>query len=480
MKEKAWLVSVLIAGLVFPGVLGAVQAALPDPAGIWAGKLAPPTGEIELIFKISSRPDGGYTALLDVPVQGAKDIPVSKVVFQQDGLVRLEIELIGAVFEGRFSPDGTEIGGHWRQMGAGLPLVLHKTEQPPALRRPQEPRPPYPYRAEEVVYANEKAGVRLAGTLTIPPGAGPHPAAILISGSGAQDRDETIMGHRPFLVLADYLTRRGFAVLRADDRGVGGSTGEANTATTADLAEDALAGVGYLKARPEIDPGRIALVGHSEGGLVAVLAAARAKEDVACLVLLAAPGIPGEELILRQTELILRTAGAPEEVVRRERRLQERLFAVLKEEKDPAAAAGRLQAILRDYLASLSAAEKEALAGREEAFMQSQMGALLTPWFRFFLTYDPRPALRELTCPVLALNGEKDLQVPAAENLPQIEAALRAGGVSDFTVKVLPGLNHLFQTCKTGSPAEYGQIEETFSPAALTLIGDWRAGHLGR
>ncbi|MGQ9779959.1 MAG: alpha/beta hydrolase family protein [Bacillota bacterium] len=480
MKEKVWLVSVLLAGLIFPAVLGAVQAAAPDLDGIWAGKLATPTGEIEVVFRISSRPDGGHTALLDVPVQGAKDIPVSKVVFQQDGLVRLEIELIGAVFEGRLGPDGTEIDGQWRQMGAELPLVLRRTERPPALRRPQEPRPPYPYRAEEVVYLNEKAGVRLAGTLTIPTGEGPHPAVILISGSGAQDRDETIMGHRPFLVLADYLTRRGFAVLRTDDRGVGGSTGSLDTATTADLAGDVLAGVAYLKARPEIDPARIALVGHSEGGLVAVLAAARAKEDVACIVLLAAPGLPGEELILRQTELILRAAGAPEEVVRRERRLQERLFAVLKEEKDQAAAAARLEVIFRDYLEELSAAERQALTGQEEAFIRRQIEAVLTPWFRFFLTYDPRPALREVICPVLALNGEKDLQVPAAENLPQIEAALRAGGIRDFTVKVLPGLNHLFQTCKTGSPAEYGQIEETFSPAALAIIGDWLVAHLGR
>lgn len=458
--------------------VGAARAAEADFAGIWAGKLATPAGEIEVVFKISSRPDGGYTALLDVPAQGAKDIPVSRVSFQ-DGLVRLEIELIGAVFEGRLGPDGKEIPGHWRQMGAELPFVLRRTERPPALRRPQEPRPPYPYREEEVVYTNEKAGVRLAGTLTIPPGAGPHPAVVLISGSGAQDRDETIMGHRPFLVLADYLTRRGFAVLRTDDRGVGGSTGNLDTSITADLAEDVLVGVAYLKTRPEIDAKRIALVGHSEGGLVAVLAAARAKDEVACLVLLAAPGIPGEELIPRQTELILRAAGAPEEVVRRERHLQERLFTVLKEERDQAAAAEQMRAILRDYLEGLSAAEKEAAVGNEEAFIQRQIEALLTPWFRFFLTYDPRPTLREIACPVLALNGEKDLQVPAGENLAQIEAALRAAGVSDFTVKALPGLNHLFQNCRTGSPAEYGQIEETFSPEALAIIGDWLARRLG-
>ncbi|MGE5599306.1 MAG: alpha/beta hydrolase family protein [Bacteroidota bacterium] len=447
-----------------------------DLAGTWAGKLSLPAGELELVFRIERGDDGTYAARMDVPAQGATGIPVSRVSCG-DGAVRLEVASINGLFEGSPGAGADEIAGAWKQNGVSLPLVLRRTAQAPALRRPQEPKPPFPYSSEEVVFTADKAGIRLAGTLTLPGTGAPFPAVILITGSGPQDRDETILGHRPFLVLADYLTRRGIAVLRVDDRGVGGSTGSLDEATTSDLADDVLAGAAYLRTRKEIDPARVGLIGHSEGGLIAPLAAVRAK-DLACLVLLAAPGLPGEEIICRQTALILKAAGADDKLISRETGLQRRLFAVVKGEKDDQTARERLALIYREYLKALTDEERQAL-GEIEAYIAGQTRMLLTPWFRFFLTYDPIPALRQVECPVLALNGVKDLQVPCEDNLGAIEAALREGRTRDYTVKRLPDLNHLFQTCRTGHPAEYGLIEETLAPQVLETVGDWLASRFG-
>src|SRR5712691_5734789 len=238
---------------------------------------------------------------------------------------------LSGAYEGQLAAGGAQIAGEWKQNGASLPLTLTRAGKLPVLRRPQEPKKPYPYREEEVAYDNKQGHSHLVGTLTLPRSGGPFPAALLITGSGQQDRDEALMGHRPFLVLADYLTRRGIAVLRVDDRGVGGSTGEVARATTEDFAGDVLAGVAYLKTRKEIDPKRIGLIGHSEGGVIAPLCAARSR-DVAFMVMLAGTGLPGEEILYRQGELILKAMGASPAVVTQQRMAQERLFAVLKRE----------------------------------------------------------------------------------------------------------------------------------------------------
>jgi pimeloyl-ACP methyl ester carboxylesterase len=290
------------------------------------------------------------------------------------------------------------------------------------------------------------------------------------------------MGHRPFLVIADYLTRRGIAVLRVDDRGIGGSTGDVAHATTADFAGDTLAGVAYLKTRKEIDPKRIGLIGHSEGGVIAPMCAARSK-DVAFIVMLAGTGLPGEEILYRQGALILKAMGADPEMIAQQRRAQERLFAVLKREKDDKVAEKEMRKIYAELLVHPGPDPAKAAAGAKTepekpaeslpAGQEASLQALLTPWFRYFLTYDPRPALKQVKCPVLAINGAKDLQVPPKEDLREIAAALKAGGNRHYTVRELPGLNHLFQTARTGAPAEYGQIEETFSPTALRVVGDW-------
>ncbi len=351
-----------------------------------------------------------------------------------------------------------------------LPLIVRRSAKLPALVRPQTPVPPYPYREEEVSYESLAPGIRLTGTLTIPPGNGPFPAIILISGSGAQDRDETIFGHKPFLVLADDLTRRGFAVLRVDDRGVGGSTGNTMESTPDETVRDVMAGVKYLQGRSEINAARIGLIGHSEGGLVAPLAASRSKE-IAFIGLLAAPGVPGDQILLRQTDDVLRSAGSSEAEIERARTTNARIYATMKAEKDSALLAQKARAILTEALATDSPEAREQAGG--QAAIDRQVAVITSPWFRFFVGYDPRPALRSVTCPVLVLHGEKDIQVAAGENQKEILKALTEGGNSKVQTSILPGLNHLFQTAQTGAIGEYGTIEETFAPAALEAIGSW-------
>jgi uncharacterized protein len=323
----------------------------------------------------------------------------------------------------------------------------------------------------EVAYENKPAGIKLAGTLTLPKGPGPFPAALLISGSGPQDRDETILGHKPFLVLADYLTRRGVAVLRVDDRGVGGSTGKTNDATSVDFAADVLAGVGFLKGRKEINAAQIGLIGHSEGGIIAPLVASRSK-DVAFIVLLAGTGLPGEDILYLQGAAILKVAGANAAQLARQKAMQQTMFAVLRAENDNVVAEKKIRAALAELTGKLDAEEKKKMA-EAMPLLEGQIKMVLTPWFRHFLSYDPRPALRKVTCPVLALNGAKDVQVDAALNLQAIQAALKKGGNKDVAVREFANLNHLFQTCKTGAVSEYGNIEETLAPVVLEAVARW-------
>jgi pimeloyl-ACP methyl ester carboxylesterase len=304
-------------------------------------------------------------------------------------------------------------------------------------------------------------------------GDGPFPAVLLISGSGPQDRNEEIMGHKPFLVLADYLTRRGIAVLRVDDRGVGGSTGKVGVSTIEDHVGDALAGIEFLKSRKEIDAGKIGLVGHSEGGLVAPAAAVKSP-DVAFIVLLAGTGVRGDQIVYSQGELIAKSAGASADAIAKNTDLQRKLFAVLKETQDDEQAATQMREVVKAWKEQLTDAER-ATFDKIEQLLDAQLKTFTNPWFRHFLAYDPKPVLEMVQCPVLAIVGELDLQVPPDENLPAIEAALKKAGNRDYTVKELPGLNHLFQAATTGSPLEYGQIEETFNPAALKVVGDWIA-----
>ncbi|MBA7680267.1 Esterase EstD [subsurface metagenome] len=333
----------------------------------------------------------------------------------------------------------------------------------PGFKRPQEPVKPYPYNEQEVEYENKGAGVKLAGTLTFPDSGGPFPAVILLTGSGQQNRNEEVFGHKPFLVLADYLTRQGIAVLRADDRGVGGSTGDFSQSTTGDFADDALAGVEYLKSRKEISPKHIGLVGHSEGGTMAPIAAAKSSA-VAFIVMWAGPGQGFDDIIIFQHI----EAGMSEEDIALQRSWYKSIYGVSKQDLDYDAAAKEI----RRLFAELSEEEKKRLDWTEER-LESEIPDLLKPWWRYAMAYDPRATLMRVKCPVLAIIGEKDTQVPSKANLPLIEEALEASGNMNFQVKELPGLNHLFQTAETGDVSEYRRIEETMSPSALVLISGW-------
>lgn len=438
--------------------------------GIWQGVLKVSGAELRIVFKISKKPDATLTATMDNPDQGVEDLPVEEITFE-NGNLRLEVKSIMGVFEGKIKEDFLTIEGVWKQSGLTLQLVLKRVEEAPEVSRPQEPKKPYPYDEEEVVYENKKAGIKLAGTLTLPRTEGPFRAVLLISGSGAQDRNEMVFGHRPFLVLADYLTRRGIAVLRVDDRGVGGSTGNVSQATSEDFAEDVLTGIEYLRNHKEVNPKKIGLIGHSEGGIIAPIVATQSP-DVAFIVLMAGSGLVGEEILYLQGALIRKAEGKSDEEIAEGRALQERIFAVIKEEKDSTTAKTKLRELYAEAFEELSEEAKKAI-GDTEAHIEARIQKVLSPWLRYFLTYDPKPTLMKVKCPVLAIIGEKDLQVPPKENLQAIEEALKAGGNEHYTIKELAGLNHMFQTAETGLISEYAKIEETVSPTALKVIGDW-------
>jgi pimeloyl-ACP methyl ester carboxylesterase len=393
------------------------------------------------------------------------DVHVDQILLTGSG-VHLAVHCIGAVFEGELT--GTIIEGEWRQAGKGYPIAfryVHDVPAPPG--RPQNPTRPYPYREEAVVYENRGAAIKLAGTLTLPRAGDPFAAVLLLAGSGLHDRDETAFGHKPFLVLADHLTRRSIAVLRADKRGVWQSTGSFQQATIEDFASDALAGISYLQSRDDIDALCIGLVGHSEGGMIAPLLASRCP-DIAFVVLMAGPGIRMDELMVMQKGLYARAEGASEEQIAARRKWYKTLYATVQSEQDDTKARQAMYA----FYAGMSEGERESL-GLSESEREREISENLSPWARHILGYDPKTSLEKVHCPVLAINGEKDLQVTPEENLCAIEEALKAGGNRQYTVKEISGLNHLFQTAETGAESEYRRIAETISPTVLTTISDW-------
>ncbi|MDR0385816.1 MAG: alpha/beta fold hydrolase [Prevotellaceae bacterium] len=440
-----------------------------DITGEWNGVLKVQGIQLRLVFHIS-KSGNGYSATMDSPDQNAKGIPVSEVNYKHP-VLKLSVSGAGIEYEGSSDADGN-ITGTFKQMGQSLPLNLtRKKIEKEELHRPQEPVKPYPYIEEDVSFENREAGVRLAGTLTLPRKTGQFPAVVLISGSGAQNRDEELMGHRPFLIIADYLTRNGIAVLRFDDRGTAASSGDFQKANTADFSNDVEAAVKYLLTRKEINKRQIGLIGHSEGGIIAPMVAARRSKDIAFIVLLAGTGIQGKELLLLQSEAISRASGISEELLQASMSLSRSIYdlALQTTDKDElqTAVSARIRELIAVYPAMIPADMSE------DTFIRLQIRALTSPWLQYFLKYNPAVDLEKVKCPVLALNGEKDLQVPAKINLEAIRTALLKGGNKAVTVMELPGLNHLFQECETGLPAEYGTIEQTFSPTALREIMKW-------
>jgi pimeloyl-ACP methyl ester carboxylesterase len=434
---------------------------------LWEGKLKISTAALRIVLKTFNNPDGTPGAYLVSPDQGANNIPVTMITITEDSL-KFAVQPIGAFYSGRINKDSALVRGIFKQGALTLPLLF--TE----VKRPQEPKKPYPYNDEEVTFENKSANITLAGSLTYPEGEGKYPAVVLITGSGPQDRDETLAGginHKPFLVLSDYLTRNGIAVLRYDDRGIGKSKGNFAVSTTEDFATDAQAAVEYLKTRKEIDPKKIGIAGHSEGGLIAPMVAVNSS-DVSYIVLLAGPGLPGKDILLLQAKLISKAEGEKTEMIDKSSQLNEKIYDAVLSEENNTVAEKKIRALYDDFYNSLNAEEKKDADSRKQIIEQG-IKQLTKPWFRFFMKFDPRPTLENVTVPVLALNGEKDLQVPPKKNLVEIEKALKTGGNKNFKIVELPNLNHLFQTAKTGALTEYGTIEETFSPDALKIIKDW-------
>ncbi len=420
----------------------------------YRGEVARPVGGPLLLYVELLPHEQGHAGTITIPSQGAYQTPLDGVV-AADGVLRFGLSQAGAVWSATLQAEGTTTECKLEQAGIQLPCTLTPIDAAALAAvtnpdRPQTPAPPFPYQAEPVEYDNAFDQVHLAGTLTLPPGPGPHPAALLITGSGAQDRDETLLGHKPFLVLADHLSRHGIAVLRVDDRGVGGSTGVVSESVGAALARDVAAGVAWLREHERIDPARVGLIGHSEGGVLGPRAAAL-DPKIAFVVMLAGTGVPGHEVLREQSVAILRANGAPDATVEMARHRQAKALQVVLQERDPAKARTKLEQLLGSNV--------------------GQIDQMSSPWFRDFVTHDPRPALEKLRCPVLVLNGELDLQVLADQNVPAIEQALRNN--RRVTVHRLPGLNHLFQHATTGSPSEYASIAETIDPAVLTLIHEW-------
>jgi len=443
-----------------------ISAQAQDITGQWNGVLNIQGVNLSLVFHISQTAEG-YASTMDSPDQGAIGIPVAATAL--DGSKRsLAMPNIGLTYEGEFKTDS--IVGTFRQGALTLPLTLKRTaEEPRSLIRPQEPQPPFPYRSEDVTFDNKAAGVTLAGTLTMPENGENFTAVILITGSGPQDRNEEIFGHKPFLVIADYLTRHGIAVLRYDDRGVAQSTGDFSAATTADFATDVESAIAYLKTRREINPRKIGLMGHSEGGIIAPMVAAR-SEDVAFIVMLAGTGLRGDALLLMQAELIYRASGVPESQIADILKINSKIF-----EKIINATGYVPRQEMIDFLNGIKDVIVEVVPDgmTVDDYILLAASQISSPWMQYFIRYDPAPALERVRCPVFALNGSNDLQVPANENLSAISAALKRGGNQNVTIKEYPGLNHLFQECATGLPGNYGLIEQTFSPEVLRDLAEW-------
>ena len=439
-----------------------------DISGQWNGALKVQGTQLRLVINITKTADG-YSATMDSPDQGATGIPINSTTFENS---KLYFAIPNATIEYNGDLMDDEFIGTFKQSGQEFPLNFSRNAiEKLVVKRPQEPIKPYSYYAEDVTFQNTKANISLAGTLTLPKKEGNFPVVILISGSGPQNRDEEILDHKPFLVISDYLTKNGIAVLRYDDRGVGKSTGNFKAGTSADFATDVESAIAYLKTRKEINKKKIGLIGHSEGGLIAPMVASNSK-DVAFIVMLAGPGIQGNKILLLQKELIEKGMGVSESEINKGLETNTNLFDLIIKATDGQQLKTDLTNKLNELLTNDPTAEIPNAMSKEE-FIAVQVDQIATPWMQYFIKYDPAPALEKVKCPVLALNGAKDLQVPPNENISAIATALKKGGNKKVTTKIFPNLNHLFQESDTGIPSEYGIIEQTIAPIVLEEITSW-------
>ena len=441
-----------------------------DFVGIWEGDMNMMDKELFLIFRINEN-DGKFKGTIDIPAQAIVEHAVSSIKWKQDTII---LSVFGATYTAVLKNNKQGLEGTWLQNGRNFPLVMERKTEENCFRynRPQEPKPPFAYKTEDVVFENKKVGINLAGTISIPEGEGPFPAVILVSGSGAQNRNQEIAMHKPFLVIADYLTTNGYAVLRYDDRGFGESQGNFQMATTADFTTDAISAYDYLKGRDDIDKKKIGVCGHSEGGMVAQMMAAKLKKKLAFAIFLAAPGMNLDRMMLLQNEMIFIKTGVEDEIVDLMLNIYTKVFTILQAVDDPAESAIQIREVYEDMTAEMSEKKKNEY-GLNNAGINASLIQYNSLWFRYFISFKPEQYVKKIKSPLLILNGENDVQVVCKENVDNLDALLTKYKHKDYTIKTYPSLNHLFQSSKTGMPSEYALIEETFSPLVLNDIVQW-------
>lgn len=450
--------------------------------GIWEGTLNVGV-ELRFVLHISDDGKGGFHATADSPDQSAFGLKCDTVFLTGDSII-IEMHKMGARYAGMLQNETTLSGTFSQRMQ--IPLTLKKTDKVSERKRPQTPVGPFPYDIYDVTYDNADKSVHFGATLTVPkpePGinyikAPEYPVAILITGSGQQDRDETLVGHKPFWVIADYLSRRGIAVLRVDDRGMGKTKGDLKNATSYDFAKDVEAGIDYLKTRKDIDQRKIGLIGHSEGGMIAPIVASE-RPEVNFIILLAGPGIKITELMALQNSAVLRSAGIPQEVTDQFQPLYKDLARTITSTSDTAAAFQASVKKVRKWMAKKDTSILYPLGFTHEnpheveIYVRSLIKSFTQPWYRYFMQFDPAVYVKKLSCNVLALNGSKDIQVTVPENTDGLKKLLKKSKAKNVSVEVVPGLNHLFQHCKECNLSEYGKLEETFAPEVLERMAGW-------
>ncbi|MEL6625563.1 MAG: alpha/beta fold hydrolase [Bacteroidota bacterium] len=460
-RIKILLLSACCLGLGFGNLLGQ-----DTPEGDWYGNLDVGPMQLRITFHIQKTEDG-YTSSLDSPDQGAMDIPVDETTFDAPNLT-LKLAKLKATYKGELNEAGDQLTGTFTQNGQNMPLTM-TTAKPDGPARPQTPVPPFAYESTDVMFYNADADINLAGTFTAPKGKGTYPAVILITGSGPQDRDETLFEHKPFAVIADHLTQKGIAVLRFDDRGVGDSEGNHREATSADFATDVMAGIDWLAKQENVKADQIGMVGHSEGGLIAQIVASQ-SDKAAFMIQLAGPGLGGDEILTLQTGLIFTTMGMPEATVTKWNTIQRDIFGIIKSTENNAQVQILVEAKADEWEEMLDMQDKTLLQYEREKVIKD-LPNMTSTWMRYFLKTKPEDMLVKIQIPHLALFGEKDLQVPAKENLAAMETTQASNG--QFQSHIFPSLNHLFQKANTGLVMEYGKIETTVEPEVLDYMSNW-------
>ncbi len=470
MRKAAWMVLLvaLFCAAILPGIASQQAARPPSIVGVWRGTVT--AGKQSLVFAIQITNQGdSYSGSFQIPDRSADFLPLGSLTFK-DGNLHFMFGSLGIRWDGKLDTAGTHLIGIASDGDATYPLVFSIDPSAHTSGRPQEPKGPLPYDSEEVEFINPVGGLTLGGTLTHPKSPGPFPAVVLLSGSGQLDRNGANYGHKPFLVLADTLTRHGIAVLRVDDRGVGKSTGDAVNATMSDFPSDVLASAAYLRSRKDI--GKIGVIGYGTGGAIAAISAV-GSTDIGFIAMMGAPALDGRRILSTQADALAQSTGAAPEEIFMIRRFQATAFGILIAMKDPEQASVALVSAMTDEIAKLPQGRRVGWLKMMSAMTRSYN----TPWMRYFAGFDPAPYLRRLSCPTLVMYCELDTEVLATPNQQTMEFDLKGSLVKDYKVQIETGLNHLFQTSKSGSPTEYEQIEETISPVPMKTLGDWIIDH---